>query len=132
MTYEQFNAFCRSLPATTYVVQWGGSHVWKVGGKVFAIGGWQDDPPSFTFKVSEIAYELLKDQPGLRPAPYLASRGLKWIQHYDRPRLRDAALRDYIRQSHVIVGMGLSNKRRRELGLVPSPALQSARRKPRR
>ncbi|MCR6659935.1 MAG: hypothetical protein NVV72_11555 [Asticcacaulis sp.] len=24
------------------VVQWGGAHVWKVGGKVFAIGGWHD------------------------------------------------------------------------------------------
>jgi predicted DNA-binding protein (MmcQ/YjbR family) len=46
MTYTKFNAFCRGLPATTYVVQWGGSHVWKVGGKVFAIGGWQDDEPS--------------------------------------------------------------------------------------
>ncbi len=28
-----------SLPATTHVVQWGGAHVWKVGGKVFAVGG---------------------------------------------------------------------------------------------
>jgi predicted DNA-binding protein (MmcQ/YjbR family) len=42
MTYEEFNAFCRALPATTYVVQWGGSHVWKVGGKVFAIASGQD------------------------------------------------------------------------------------------
>ena len=63
MTYKQFNKFCRSLPATTYVVQWGGAHVWKVGGKVFAIGGWQDDEASFTFKVSDIAYEMLKEQP---------------------------------------------------------------------
>ena len=41
MTYEEFNLFCRSLPATSHVVQWGGAHVWKVGGKVFAIGGWE-------------------------------------------------------------------------------------------
>jgi predicted DNA-binding protein (MmcQ/YjbR family) len=116
MTYTKFNAFCRGLPATTYVVQWGGSHVWKVGGKVFAIGGWQDDEPSFTFKVSDIAYELLKEQPGLRPAPYLASRGLKWIQHYAKPGLSDAALRDYIRQSHAIVAQGLSKKKRIALG----------------
>jgi predicted DNA-binding protein (MmcQ/YjbR family) len=33
MTYEQFNRYCGSLPATTYVMQWGGSHVWKVGDK---------------------------------------------------------------------------------------------------
>lgn len=79
MTYKQFNKFCRALPASTYVVQWGGAHVWKVGGKVFAIGGWQDDEASFTFKVSDIAYEMLKEQPGLRPAPYLASRGMNGL-----------------------------------------------------
>ena len=40
LTIDDYNAFCKSLPATHYVVQWGGSHVWKVGGpkgKVFAI-----------------------------------------------------------------------------------------------
>ena len=67
------------------MVQWGGSHVWKVGGKVFAIGGWVDEAAGFTFKVNEIAYEMMRDQPGLRPAPYLASRGLQWIPHYPRP-----------------------------------------------
>jgi predicted DNA-binding protein (MmcQ/YjbR family) len=118
MTYEELNAFCRALPATTYVVQWGGSHVWKVGGKVFAIGGWHDDEPSFTFKVSDISYEMLKERPGLRPAPYLASRGMKWIQHYAKPGLSDGELRDYIHQSHIIVSQGLSKKRRIELKLV--------------
>jgi predicted DNA-binding protein (MmcQ/YjbR family) len=117
MTYEEFNEFCRTLPATTYVVQWGGSHVWKVGGKVFAIGGWEDDEPSFTFKASDTSYEILKAQPGLRPAPYLASRGMKWIQHFAKPGLSDSALRDYIRQSHFIVSQGLSKKARIELGL---------------
>ncbi|MDX1402779.1 MAG: MmcQ/YjbR family DNA-binding protein, partial [Kiloniellales bacterium] len=65
VTYEEFNAFCASLPAATHVVQWGGSHVWKVGGKVFAIGGWNKDGAGITFKVSELSYEILKDQPGL-------------------------------------------------------------------
>jgi hypothetical protein len=73
MTYAEYNAFCRKLPATTHVVQWGGAHVWKVGGKVFAIGGWHDDHPAFTFKVNDIAWEMLKQQPGCRPAPYLAA-----------------------------------------------------------
>jgi predicted DNA-binding protein (MmcQ/YjbR family) len=117
MTYKQFNAFCRSLKATTHVVQWGGAHVWKVGGKVFAIGGWEDDEARFTFKVSDIAFEILGERPGLRPAPYLASRGLKWIQHYAKPGLSDAALRDYIRQSHALVAAGLTKKLRTKLGL---------------
>jgi predicted DNA-binding protein (MmcQ/YjbR family) len=117
MTYEKFNAFCGALPATTHVVQWGGAHVWKVGGKVFAIGGWEDKSAAITFKVCPIAYEMLKDLPGLRPAPYLASRGMKWIQHYAKPGLSDAELRSYIAESHRIVARGLSKKKQAELGL---------------
>ena len=118
MTDDEFNSFCRSLPVTTHVVQWGGSDVWKVGGKVFAIGGWGDGTlPAFTFKVSEIAYEVLKEQPGLRPAPYLASRGFKWIQQFAAPGLSDDDLKDHLRQSHHLVSLGLTRKLRRELGL---------------
>ncbi len=116
MTFEQYNKFCASLPATTHVVQWGGADVWKVGGKVFAIGGWGEQP-AFTFKVSEISYELLKSRPGLRPAPYLASRGLKWIQHYAAPGLSDPELKDYLQYSHHIVSLGLSRKKQQELGV---------------
>jgi predicted DNA-binding protein (MmcQ/YjbR family) len=100
-------------------VQWGGSQVWKVGGKVFAVGGWAGDEPGYSFKVSELSYEVLKEQPGLRPAPYLASRGLKWIQHYAKPGLSDKQLRDYLRQSHHIVSRGLPKKKQAELGLPP-------------
>ena len=99
------------------MVQWGGSHVWKVGGKVFAIGGWSDGGVGFTFKVSDLSYEILKSQPGLRPAPYFASRGMKWIQHYQEPGLSDDELRAYLQESHRIVSLGLSKKNRRELGL---------------
>ncbi|WP_350335075.1 MmcQ/YjbR family DNA-binding protein [Coralliovum pocilloporae] len=118
MTYDEYNAFCGSLPATTHVVQWGGSHVWKVGGKVFAIGGWDDgDESHITFKTSEMSYDLLKDQDGLRPAPYLASRGMKWIQHYARPGLNDDDLKSYLVESHRIVSLGLTKKLQKELDL---------------
>lgn len=120
LTRKKFNAFCRSLPASAHVVQWGGADVWKVGGKVFAIGGWSDGRAlGVTFKVSDIAFEILKDQPGLRPAPYLASRGMKWIQHYAKPGLKDADLRRYLRESHRIVSLGLPKKKQRELKLDP-------------
>ncbi|MBP7578437.1 MAG: MmcQ/YjbR family DNA-binding protein, partial [Candidatus Obscuribacter sp.] len=62
MNEKQFNAFCKKLPATTYVKQWGESHVWKVGGKVFAIGGWEDsdeDEFAISFKVSDMNFEIL-------------------------------------------------------------------------
>lgn len=118
MTYEEFNEYCGSLPATTHVKQWGNSHVWKVGGKVFAIGGWEGKKyPGITFKVSPVSYEILQEQPGLRPAPYLASRGMKWIQHYDKPGLPDDDLKAYLAESHRLVSLGLTKKKQKELGL---------------
>jgi predicted DNA-binding protein (MmcQ/YjbR family) len=118
MTCDEYNAFCASLPATSHVVQWGGAHVWKVGGKVFAVAGWANEALAFTFKTSDIAFEMLSAEPGLRPAPYLASRGLKWIQHYAEPGLTDADLKSYLRQSHRLVTLGLSKRARQRLGLA--------------
>jgi predicted DNA-binding protein (MmcQ/YjbR family) len=117
LTHDELNAFCGTLPAATYVMQWRGSHVWKVGGKVFAIGMRVDGGPGVTFKVSDMSYEVLREQPGLRPAPYFATRGMKWIQHYAKPGLPDDALGDYLRESHRIVASGLTRKKRKELDL---------------
>ena len=118
MTVDEFNTFCGRLDHAGHVVQWGGAHVWKVAGKVFAIGGWNDDDYLFvTFKTSEMSYELLKEQDGLRPAPYLASRGMKWIQRTSPATLDDEGLQDYIRESYRLVSLGLPKKTQRELGL---------------
>lgn len=118
MTYDQFNEFCSSLTATTHVIQWGESHVWKVGGKVFAIGGWsKGEGPAYTFKTSELNFDFLKQNPGYRPAPYLASRGMKWIQQTDQSPAKDEELKYYLSESHRIVSLGLSKKKQKELGL---------------
>lgn len=119
MRLEDYNRFCASLPHATYVMQWGGAHVWKVGGKVFAIGGQSNgEMLAVTFKCSDLAYDILKEQPGLRPAPYLASRGMKWIQRQTAESMDDAALADYLRASHGLVAAGLPKKLRQELGLA--------------
>ncbi len=78
MTLDDYNTYCKSLPHTAHVVQWGGAHVWKVGGqkgKVFAVC-WDEGTAGLhiTFKCSEMSFDLLKEQLGLRPAPYFASR----------------------------------------------------------
>jgi len=118
MTYKEFNEFCGALKATSHVIQWGGAHVWKVGAKVFAIGGWEKaDKPAFTFKTSEINFHLLSDQLGYRPAPYFASRGMKWIQQYDAPDTEDEELLYYLKESHRIVSLGLTKKKQKELSL---------------
>ena len=99
MTRDEFNAFCGSLPQSTHVIQWGNSDVWKVGGKLYALSGWHENDAAFTFKVSDMAFQILPDMDGLHPAQYLASRGLKWIQYYAEPGLSDAELRNHITYS---------------------------------
>ncbi len=118
MTYDQFKAFCGSLTAVSHGVQWGGADVWKIGawegGKVFVIAG----ESACSFKVSDIGWEVLRDAKGCRPAPYLASRGMKWIQADLKGGLKAAELRGYVEASHALVAAGLSKKKRAELGLA--------------
>jgi predicted DNA-binding protein (MmcQ/YjbR family) len=119
MTLDEYNAYCASLPHSSHVVQWGGAHVWKIGSKVYAIAGWNDGPAiAVTFKCSPASYEILAEQAGLRPAPYLASRGMKWIQRTDNRSLDDAGLKSYIAESYRIVARGLPKRRQKELGLL--------------
>ncbi|BCD99824.1 MmcQ/YjbR family DNA-binding protein [Marinagarivorans cellulosilyticus] len=122
MDYDAYNDFCRALPATTHVVQWGGAHVWKVGGKVFAVGSRnKENMPAYSFKTSDLNFHILSDEPGYRPAPYLASRGMKWIQKDGLPNIVDNALKQCLIDSHRIVSLGLTKKKQKELGLNQNP-----------
>ena len=118
MTYDEFNAFCEQMMGTSHVVQWGGADVWKVAGKVFAIGGWDAERgPAFTFKTTESNFYFLSEEPGYRPAPYFASRGMKWIQYVGGAEVKDDELEYYLSDSYRLVASGLSKKKRAELGL---------------
>jgi predicted DNA-binding protein (MmcQ/YjbR family) len=119
LNLASYNRFCKSLPHAYHVVQWGGAHVWKVGGasgKMFAIC-WTGPPLLVTFKCSAMSYDVLKQQDGLRPAPYLASRGMTWIQWFSDATLDDAGLKTYLKESHRLAGLALTKKRQIELGL---------------
>lgn len=119
MNLDEYNKYCESLTATSHVIQWGDANVWKVGGKVFAIAGWSDgEDLAVTFKTSPEEFDFLIMMEGVRPAPYLASRGFTWVQHYELPGLADDDLREQLAESHHIVGSGLSKKKQRELGLL--------------
>jgi predicted DNA-binding protein (MmcQ/YjbR family) len=119
MTREDYDAFCKSLPHATHVVQWGDASVWKIGGKVFAIGGWsQAENFAVSFKCSQTSFAILSELPGLRPAPYLASRGFLWMQRVDDGALDDAGLQAYLKQSYALVAAGLPKRAQRALGLT--------------
>ena len=56
MTPRMFETRCLRLPAATKVVQWEGTSVFKVGGKMFAIsGGYTASSGGYMFKASNMA-----------------------------------------------------------------------------
>jgi predicted DNA-binding protein (MmcQ/YjbR family) len=122
MKLAAFNQFCESLPHTAHVVQWGGVHVWKVGGakgKMFALAFPElQKQLAITFKVSPMSYDILKEQTGLRPAPYLASRGMTWIQRVSSESMDDGALQDYLKESHRLCAQALPKTVQRALGFT--------------
>ena len=118
MELEAFNQFCSQFAATSHVVQWGDSEVWKVGGKVFAIGFTaKKGTPAYTFKASPLNFDFLSDNEGYIPAPYFASRGMKWIQQIETDGSLDEELEYYLSESYRLVALGLSKRKRTELGI---------------
>ncbi|MGL6073163.1 MAG: MmcQ/YjbR family DNA-binding protein [Fimbriiglobus sp.] len=117
MTLAEFNTYCQSFRGAETVVQWGGAHVWKVGGKVFAIGGWAEgEDLAVTFKVDLLTYDQLQSSAGCRPAPYLASRGMTWIQWTSPASVSSEDLRTYIAESYELVASKLTKAMQRRIG----------------
>ena len=120
MNLDQFNAYCGSLPATEKVVQWGGAHVWKVGGKIFSLASrWGKSPGEgkikIGFKASDMAFMMLTELPDIEPSPYLGR--YKWVQLQSETALPDADIKAYVEAAHGLVAAKLTKAVRRELSL---------------
>ena len=104
---------CLALPAATLDHPFGDDHdAYRVGGKMFCMVG---EMGGISFKVSDIAYEVLTETGHARPAPYLARN--KWV---NLPRIDDwpdDELADHIRSAHALIAAKLTKKARAELGL---------------
>lgn len=119
---EGFEAFVSSLTATSLVHQWGDASVAKVGGKIYAILSWVDGAPSIRFKCSDIAFDMLPELDGCRPAPYLARA--KWIATAPDGALSEDDIRSHIAEAHRLIAARLPRRMRDELGLA-DPATAS-------
>ncbi|QDP25682.1 MmcQ/YjbR family DNA-binding protein [Bradyrhizobium cosmicum] len=116
MTPKTFETRCLRLPSVTKVVQWEGTSVFKVGGKMFALsGGFASGSGGYMFKVSDMAYAILIEHGVARPAPYLARA--KWVQLAGNNALPDAELTAYLAQAHALIVAKLTRKSRKSLGL---------------
>jgi predicted DNA-binding protein (MmcQ/YjbR family) len=112
LTRDEVEAYARGLRAVTKVVQWGGADVYKVGGKVFAVVGFEN---GLAFKVSEIGFVVLTDEGGPgRQAPYFA-KGHWVIVDIDGTDIEDAA--GWIATSHSLIAAKLTKAAKAELGL---------------
>lgn len=95
-------------------VQWGDDHVYKVGGKMFAVYGPSDD--SFSFKASDIAFEVLTETGRGEPAPYLAKA--RWVRILSLKDQDRAEVADWLTSAHGLVAARLTKKLRTELGIA--------------
>lgn len=118
MNLTEFDAYCARLPSTEMVVQWGGAHVWKVGGKIFALAsswGKKSADIKIAFKTSDMAFMMLTEQPDIEPSPYLGR--YKWVQLQSANALSEADTKAYIEMAHQLVVAKLTRAKRLELSL---------------
>jgi predicted DNA-binding protein (MmcQ/YjbR family) len=113
VTREEVEQVAFALPAVDKVVQWGGSDVYKVGGKVFAICGLRG---GLSFKVSEIGFAVLTEAGGPgRQAPYLAKGS--WVA-VDLEALEREDAAGWLAAAHSLIAAKLTRKARGALGLA--------------
>ena len=114
MDREGVGKVCLALPAATLDHPFGDDHdAYRVGGKMFCMVGAMG---GISFKVSDIAYEVLTGSGHARPAPYMARN--KWV---NLPRIDDwpdDELAEHLAIAHGIVAAKLTKKARAELGLA--------------
>ena len=118
MTRDEFDAHCATLRHATNVVQWGGCSVWKIGGKIFALCAPETkdgNHPKISFKCSDMVYEILRDEPGIIPAPHLARA--KWVQLTAPDAMGDEDIKQHLNVAYEIIVGKLTRKIRAELGL---------------
>jgi predicted DNA-binding protein (MmcQ/YjbR family) len=119
MNLARFDSICQGLPGARMVVQWQGTHVFKIGEKMFAFANVEAGAPYFVFKTASLSFEILLEQGTAIRAPYLP-RG-HWVRVTGTRAMKDADLASYLRQSYDIVLAGLSRPKRASLGLEDKP-----------
>ena len=60
----------------------------------------------------------MQSEAGFRGAPYMATRGMKWIQIYDLSLIENSEVESYLHNSYCLILKGLTKKKRRVLGLL--------------
>ena len=104
---------CLARPGVTLDHPFGDHHdAYRIGGKMFVMVGAEG---GVSFKVSDIAWEVLTETGRARPAPYLARA--KWVNLPDPEAWDDDELAEHFAIARRIVAAKLTKKARAGLGL---------------
>lgn len=114
MDRQAIERICLALPGATLDYPFGpGVDTYRVGGKMFAL---VSPDGGVSFKVSDIAWEVLTETGRARPAPYLARA--KWVNLPDPSAWDATELAEHLALAYGIVAAGLTRKARAALGGV--------------
>lgn len=118
MRFADVEKFCLSLAAASVDTPFDDSHVYKVGGKMFAMIAYDGPgkPSEIWFKAGAVSYPILTRVEGIKPCPYLARA--QWLAVEGLKVLSDKELKGYLTRAHGIVAAGLSKKLRASLGIA--------------
>ncbi|MGQ5522169.1 MmcQ/YjbR family DNA-binding protein [Chitinimonas sp. PSY-7] len=111
VTHAEVEAICLGYPGVTMDIKWKTERVFSIGSKMFCVCcADPDQSPGLSFKVEPARFLELTDQPGIKPAPYLAR--YHWVR-LDSPAVLPAEqLSKLLYQAYLLVRAKLPKKRR--------------------
>jgi predicted DNA-binding protein (MmcQ/YjbR family) len=114
MNYARLVSFCATLPHAKSDRKWENTLVFSVQKKMFALFllDQRDRPTELWCKVDDDVFLSYTDQPGIRPAPYLARA--RWVA-IESNAMTDAMARDVLSRARDIIFMKLPKRVQHEL-----------------
>lgn len=130
MNTQTLRTFCLSLPQVTEDIKWEDHLCFLIAKKMFAVGKLEETRGHVvSFKCSPERFAELVEMDGIIPAPYMARNHWVALERWDA--LRDAELRDALRESYRLVVERLPKTVQRALSDdKPGTAVTAKRRKP--
>ncbi len=110
---DALDAWLLDWPGVTADIKWDDDRVWSVGGKMFVVLGLERG--QLCFKVEDERFLELTEQPGIRPAPYMARA--KWIELAAPDDFETDWIRERITISYGLVAQKLTKAERARLGI---------------
>jgi predicted DNA-binding protein (MmcQ/YjbR family) len=116
--------FCLALPHTTEDVQWGNDLLFRIANKIYCVTCLEPAAPvKLCFKCTPEKFAELVEVEGIIPAPYMARN--HWVALVEMNALRQAEIKELIRNSYQLVLQKLPKKQQAELSKAPSKTRSS-------